>query len=439
LDIVGLNHYHNSQWEVPSQKRLEWHLRDPRRIPLADMLNDVWQRYGRPVVVAETGHVGVGRAAWVSEIAGEARRARAQGVPLQGICLYPLLDRPDWNDTRQWHRSGLWHLPCSETRSLNRPYARALLSWRNTDMPNSPAEKADVCLLVLLPCAWEDWRAPRDLLLASLGQVGRVFLIEPPRPSQHLTTVRVHSLSPSVDLVILHGREAAGWAAPPSSAQLDLLRSTIAPFQRRFCWGPGWAADGHAAWLSELGGRALFPPPTVSALPVPEMFQHSDTIVPSVGPLVGRRRRSTRSYENDEIDLLLGDIPGPRTWLVAPSSNSSFEQFKARLLPLALQRPDVQWLIDAPSPESNEAWPINTHWLGRVHDSLHESLANNVQQVVPWRDHAGWMSTADDTSSTAAARDDFLTLLHHVIDLCAGDETDDRHGMPITEQKRAVR
>ncbi len=130
LDWIGLNHYHSSQWEVPSEKRLAWHLGDPRRVPLSLLLRQVWERYGKPLIVAETGHIGRGRAGWLLDIAGEARRARESGVPLGGVCLYPMLDRPDWHEPQRWHRSGLWHVVRRDGtpvgRRCVRPYERAL-------------------------------------------------------------------------------------------------------------------------------------------------------------------------------------------------------------------------------------------------------------------------------------------------------------------------
>ena len=108
LDVLGVNYYHDNQWQHPSGQRLHWHLADPRRRGLDEMLQEVWQRYQRPLFIAETGHVGAGRALWLDDVARSAQRALAQGVPLQGICLYPLLDRPDWEDPTRWHHSGLW-------------------------------------------------------------------------------------------------------------------------------------------------------------------------------------------------------------------------------------------------------------------------------------------------------------------------------------------
>ena len=48
-----------------------------------------------------------------------------------GVCIYPIIDRTDWDFTDTWHRSGLWDsdLTISEIplRKLYLPYANALL------------------------------------------------------------------------------------------------------------------------------------------------------------------------------------------------------------------------------------------------------------------------------------------------------------------------
>jgi beta-glucosidase/6-phospho-beta-glucosidase/beta-galactosidase len=139
LDLIGVNHYHSGQWEVKTEARLRWHPneRDSRRRPLAALLDDVWQRYRRPLIVSETSHVGEARTAWLDEVAREVRQARAHGVPVQGLCLYPLIDRFDWNHTAQWHHSGLWdvsepprELPPRERR-LCLDYAATLARWQH--------------------------------------------------------------------------------------------------------------------------------------------------------------------------------------------------------------------------------------------------------------------------------------------------------------------
>src|SRR5262249_18587846 len=108
LDIVGLNFYHANEWELP-ENRLRWEdsPRDDRWVPFHRLLMEVYQRYRRPLVVAETSHFGVGRAPWLREMAAEVKQALIESVGLKGVCIYPILDRPDWEDGNHWHNSGL--------------------------------------------------------------------------------------------------------------------------------------------------------------------------------------------------------------------------------------------------------------------------------------------------------------------------------------------
>ena len=133
LDIVGVNYYAANQWEVPGGRKLKLDAGsdDPRWLPLRKLLAEVYERYRRPVFIAETSHYGSGRAAWLEEIACEAAQTIGAGVPLEGVCLYPILDRFDWNHHRHWHHSGLWDLKRerrsqSYLRVLHEPYAHAL-------------------------------------------------------------------------------------------------------------------------------------------------------------------------------------------------------------------------------------------------------------------------------------------------------------------------
>jgi hypothetical protein len=136
LDIVGVNFYSANQWEVPGGRKLHWDAgsNDPRWVPLHRLLEEVAERYRRPMIVAETSHYGTGRAAWLDEVSAEVRIALDRGVPLHGVCLYPILDRFDWEDRTHWHNSGLWDMPCaaegSLRRVLNAEYAEALRAAR---------------------------------------------------------------------------------------------------------------------------------------------------------------------------------------------------------------------------------------------------------------------------------------------------------------------
>jgi hypothetical protein len=128
LDIIGVNFYHANQWEHPTG-RLRWEdtPRDDRWMPLHRMLAEVYERYHRPIFVAETSHFGSGRARWIREIADEVFQARMNGTPVEGICLYPILDRYDWENPNHWHNSGLWDLSLngdgSYHRAINQEYA----------------------------------------------------------------------------------------------------------------------------------------------------------------------------------------------------------------------------------------------------------------------------------------------------------------------------
>lgn len=133
LDIVGVNFYHDNQWEVPGGRKIHWHLkpRDPRWVPFNRLLRRAYQRYQRPIIIGETSHVGSGRAEWLRELIDEVVIAINEGVPLERICLYPIMDRFEWNNPSHWHNSGLWdyHIESDGTfrRMLNEEYARELV------------------------------------------------------------------------------------------------------------------------------------------------------------------------------------------------------------------------------------------------------------------------------------------------------------------------
>ncbi|CAN5812971.1 family 1 glycosylhydrolase [soil metagenome] len=144
LDIVGANFYHANQFEYPDQ-RLRWEdePRDPRWVPLRHLLAELHQRYGRPLLIGETSHFGSGRGRWIREVADEVRAARADGVPVEGLCVYPIIDRPDWDDPGHWHHSGLWELRRGEDDRLERvaclEYVEELRRARAALEPSPPA------------------------------------------------------------------------------------------------------------------------------------------------------------------------------------------------------------------------------------------------------------------------------------------------------------
>ena|SRR5712692_9346186 len=119
---------------MPDGRKLHWDAgsNDPRWVPLHTLIAEVYRRYQRPLFLAETSHYGIGRAPWLCEVAGECVKTLRIAIPLEGVCLYPILDRFDWEDPSHWHNSGLWDMQLGSdgrySRVLNPHYAAALKS-----------------------------------------------------------------------------------------------------------------------------------------------------------------------------------------------------------------------------------------------------------------------------------------------------------------------
>ena len=129
LDIIGLNFYPNNQWVYQGRALTP---RDPRYRPLRDLLREVWTRYSRPMFIAETGTEGRRRPAWLRYVCQETRAAMDAQVPVDGICLYPIVNHPGWTNQRHCH-NGLWDYADDQGhRPIYKPLARELRAWQST-------------------------------------------------------------------------------------------------------------------------------------------------------------------------------------------------------------------------------------------------------------------------------------------------------------------
>ena len=123
LDVVGLNFYSNNEW-VHNAGPIGMGQRLFR--PLHEMIAEVHARYGRPLMVSETGAEGANGPGWLRYVGGEVRTALRRGIPVQGLCLYPVMDYPGWDDERHC-RSGLIQLDADyRTRSMDNEMLLAL-------------------------------------------------------------------------------------------------------------------------------------------------------------------------------------------------------------------------------------------------------------------------------------------------------------------------
>jgi hypothetical protein len=120
LDLVGVNYYYNNQrihGRVPGGE-IVTDRGDPHHRTFRGILAEVYARYGRPLFVAETGIEGQAhvtgkplyaapvaahedaRPEWLRYLGAEVRAAMATGVPVEGVCLYPVMNHPGWDDDR---------------------------------------------------------------------------------------------------------------------------------------------------------------------------------------------------------------------------------------------------------------------------------------------------------------------------------------------------
>jgi hypothetical protein len=112
LDIIGVNFYCDNQWTVSDHQYIPWDATpaSPFWRSLHSLVNEVFIRYGRPIVISETSMAGEKRYEWLQMISQECVSILNSGIPLLGCCIYPIIDRPDWDFPLNWHHSGVWDI-----------------------------------------------------------------------------------------------------------------------------------------------------------------------------------------------------------------------------------------------------------------------------------------------------------------------------------------
>lgn len=123
LDILGVNYYSDNQWFLRGGTIERGHA---LYRPFRDILAEVHRRYQRPLFVAETGAEGDLRRPWFRYVCDEVFAAGLDGVPLGGICLYPVTDYAGWADERHCD-CGLLGMPDDQgSRTTYGPLAEEL-------------------------------------------------------------------------------------------------------------------------------------------------------------------------------------------------------------------------------------------------------------------------------------------------------------------------
>jgi len=168
LGTIGVNYYIHNQWVYPGGHGMTIEPSNPQYRPVWQLLRDVYARYRRPLFVAETGIEDEARPAWLRYIGYEVRQAIRAGVPVQGICLYPIVNHPGWEDDRHCY-NGLWdYADANGSREIYAPLAHEIESQQRLLQEPSddavPASNADAHLLDVAS-HWMEIRSGREDIL----------------------------------------------------------------------------------------------------------------------------------------------------------------------------------------------------------------------------------------------------------------------------------
>jgi beta-glucosidase/6-phospho-beta-glucosidase/beta-galactosidase len=126
LDIVGVNYYFNNQWIHGGPPIDVGHILYK---PLNKILIETYARYGKPMLIAETGIEDARRAEWFQYVSTQADLAMKAGVPLEGICLYPIVNHPGWDDQRSCENGLLSATFGTTGREIYQPLADVIESY----------------------------------------------------------------------------------------------------------------------------------------------------------------------------------------------------------------------------------------------------------------------------------------------------------------------
>ena len=115
IDLIGLNYYPDNQWYFNGGSGGFIPMGHYAYRPLREILGEVHERYGKPLLIAETGAEGTARAAWLHYVGSEVAAALRRGVPMEGMCIYPILRLP-----RLVRRAALCGWPVFHARTRRR-------------------------------------------------------------------------------------------------------------------------------------------------------------------------------------------------------------------------------------------------------------------------------------------------------------------------------
>ena len=120
LQVIGVNFYDRNEWMNHGRTL---HPGDQEYRPFHLILKEVWERYQVPIFISETGTENEQRANWFAVVADEVRLAIQQDVPVEGLCLYPILNHPGWDDDRHCYNGLFDYAKTDGSREMYQPLA----------------------------------------------------------------------------------------------------------------------------------------------------------------------------------------------------------------------------------------------------------------------------------------------------------------------------
>jgi beta-glucosidase/6-phospho-beta-glucosidase/beta-galactosidase len=127
FDFVGVNYYIHNQWTYPGEGGSMIVPSDPRYRHVRDLLQETFEHCRKPLFVAETGIEDETRPAWLRYLCNEVFAAIANGIPVHGVCLYPIVNHPGWEDDRHCYNALFDYADDQGRRQVFEPLAEELV------------------------------------------------------------------------------------------------------------------------------------------------------------------------------------------------------------------------------------------------------------------------------------------------------------------------
>jgi len=130
FDVIGVNFYPHNEWILSAEGQGFIRTDHPSYKPFRELLADVWARYKTPIYISETGTEDEERVPWMRYVCQEVAAAIDAGVPIEGICIYPIMNHPGWVDDRHCY-NGLWDYANERgEREIYEPLEAEIRRWQ---------------------------------------------------------------------------------------------------------------------------------------------------------------------------------------------------------------------------------------------------------------------------------------------------------------------